>query len=83
VVALQLARAAAALRATRCWPRGALTLVPPCAQVLTVGVPSAGVCPNAVRAHRRRCTPRCSCVPAVVSVASRALLSAALRAASC
>ena len=52
-------------------------------RVIWIGVPSAGVCPNAVRPHRRRCTRRCSCVPACGFVASRALLSAALRAASC
>eukprot|EP00966_Prymnesium_polylepis_P081909 1897119-Prymnesium_polylepis.1 len=53
VASRRVRAAAAALRAVTCSPRRALTPVPPCAQVPTIGVTFTGAWPNAVRARRR------------------------------
>jgi hypothetical protein len=82
-VASRRVRAAAALRAAPCWPRRTPTFVPSCAQVPTVGVASAGACPDAVRARARPLRPLAAVCRRVVALRRARFVAAALHAASC
>ena len=83
LVASRRARAAAAaLRAAACSPHRALTPVPPCAQVPTIGVTSAGAWPNTVRARAADATTPLFCAGAWLRCVARTFVRCSARCAA-